>query len=91
MGKCPRAPLVLACRGTSSIQDAMVDASVQLVAFVSKLFLLPGFTGDGSGDSSLTPASSKTLSSSAVTSFVWYAIDLRRGHALSDAHLVAVG
>ena len=33
MGACPRAPLVLACRGTSSIQDAMVDGSLQLVPF----------------------------------------------------------
>ena len=33
MGACPRAPLVLACRGTSSIQDAMVDVSLQLVPF----------------------------------------------------------
>lgn len=33
MDLCPRAPLVLACRGTSSIADAMIDASVQLVPF----------------------------------------------------------
>jgi len=33
MGARPRAPLVLACRGTSSIQDAMVDVSLQLVPF----------------------------------------------------------
>ncbi len=35
MGKCPRAPLVLACRGTSSLQDAMVDVSLQAVPFKS--------------------------------------------------------
>lgn len=33
MGGCTRAPLVLACRGTSSVADAMIDASVQLVPF----------------------------------------------------------
>ena len=33
MGCCPRAPLVLACRGTSSLQDAMVDASLAQVPF----------------------------------------------------------
>ena len=33
MGGCPRAPLVLACRGTSSVADALIDASVQLVPF----------------------------------------------------------
>ncbi len=33
ISKCTRAPLVLACRGTSSLQDAMVDVSVQLVPF----------------------------------------------------------
>ena len=32
MGPCD--PLILACRGTSSVQDAMVDASLQLVPFV---------------------------------------------------------
>ncbi|KAL0017792.1 hypothetical protein WJX77_006574 [Trebouxia sp. C0004] len=33
LGRCPGAPLVLACRGTSSIADAMIDVSVQLVPF----------------------------------------------------------
>ena len=33
MGCCPRAPLVLACRGTSSLQDAVVDASLAQVPF----------------------------------------------------------
>ncbi|MCJ1242706.1 hypothetical protein MMC14_010715 [Varicellaria rhodocarpa] len=33
LNRCPRAPLVLACRGTSSIADAMIDVSVQLVPF----------------------------------------------------------
>lgn len=30
----PADPLILACRGTSSVQDAMVDVSLQLVPFV---------------------------------------------------------
>ncbi len=33
MGGCTETPLILACRGTSSIQDAMVDASLALVPF----------------------------------------------------------
>lgn len=32
MGPCD--PLILACRGTSSVQDALVDVSLQLVPFV---------------------------------------------------------
>ena len=34
MEPCDKEPLVLACRGTSSYQDAMVDVSLQLVPFV---------------------------------------------------------
>lgn len=33
-GEPTRAPLVLACRGTSSVADAVIDASVQLVPFL---------------------------------------------------------